>query len=55
MQSLHEECLRLSANVLKGLTTSQDVNDASLWCGMLGQHLVETDFDISFALQQARC
>ncbi len=45
MQGLHEACLRLSAKELKGLTTSQDVNDASLWCGMLGQHLVETNFD----------
>ena len=45
MQGLHEECLRLSAKALQSQLNAQDVNEASLWFGMAGQHLAETSFD----------
>ena len=45
MKGFHEECLRLSAKALQSQLTAQDVNEASLWFGMVGQHFQETNFD----------
>ncbi len=45
MQGLNEECLRLTAKALQSQLNAQDFQDASLWLGMAGQHLVETNFD----------
>ena len=45
MQGFHEECLRLMTRAMHGQTTARDLNDASLWYGMVGEHLKETNFD----------
>ncbi len=45
MKAFHEECLRLSAKALQSQLNAQDVNAASLWFGMVGQHFLETNFD----------
>lgn len=45
MDAFHEECLRLSAKALQSQLTAQDLNEASLWFGMVGQHFQETNFD----------
>ena len=45
MQGLHEECMRLMTRAMQGQTTARDLNDASLWYGMVGEHFKETNFD----------
>jgi len=37
--------MRLSAKALQSQLSAQDANEASLWFGMVGQHLAETGFD----------
>ena len=45
MQGLHEECLHLMAKSLQTQLYAQDMQEASLWFGMVGNHLAETNFD----------